>query len=69
MIEISKVITPPNNKNNWGELYELLFERTKLRNTDFNNAKNMQQKIEEEIKNSNIPTITIEVKHQGEKVL
>lgn len=48
---------------------ELLFERTKLRNTDFNNAKNMQQKIEEEIKNSNIPTITIEVKHQVEKVL
>lgn len=41
---------------------ELLFERTKLRNADFNNAKNMQQKIEEEIRNSNIPTITIGVK-------
>ena len=48
---------------------ELLFERTKLRNVDFNNAKNMQQSIEEEIKNSNIPSITIEVKQQREKVL
>ena len=41
---------------------DLLLERTKLRNTDFSNAKNMQQKIEEEIRNSNISTITIEVK-------
>ncbi len=48
---------------------ELLFERTKLRNADFNNAKNMQQKIEEEIRNANIPTITIEVKQQRKKVL
>ena len=48
---------------------ELLLERTKLRNVDFNNAKNMQQKIEEKIRNSNIPTITIEVKQQREKVL
>ena len=48
---------------------ELLFERTKLRNVDFNNAKNMQQSIEEEIRNSNIPTITIEVKQQKKKVL
>jgi len=48
---------------------ELLFERTKLRNVDFNNAKNMQQSIEEEIRKSNIPTITIEVKQQREKVL
>ena len=48
---------------------ELLFERTKLRNVDFNNAKNMQQSIEEEIGKSNIPTITIEVKQQREKVL
>ena len=28
---------------------DLLLERTKLRNTDFSNAKNMQQKIEETI--------------------
>lgn len=48
---------------------ELLFERTRLRNVDFNNAKNMQQSIEEEIRKSNIPTITIEVKQQREKVL
>lgn len=48
---------------------ELLLERTKLRNTDFNNAKNMQQKIEEEIRKSNIPIITIEVKQQRKKVL
>lgn len=48
---------------------ELLFERTKLRNADFNNAKNMQQKIEEEIRNANIPTITIEVTQQRKKVL
>lgn len=40
---------------------ELLLERTKLRNVDFENAKNMQQKIEEEIKNSGIETITLEV--------
>lgn len=43
---------------------ELLKERTKLRNTDFNNAKNMQKKIEEEIKKSNIETITIEVRNE-----
>ena len=48
---------------------ELLFERTRLRNVDFNNAKNMQRSIEEEIRKSNIPTITIEVKQQREKVL
>ena len=48
---------------------ELLLERTKSRNIDFNNAKNMQQKIEEEIRNANIPTITIEVKQQRKKVL
>lgn len=40
----------------------LLLERTKLRNVDFENAKNMQLKIEKEIKNSNIPVISIEVK-------
>ena len=48
---------------------ELLFERTRLRNVDFNNAKNMQRSIEEEIRKSNIPTITIEVKQQRKKVL
>jgi len=48
---------------------ELLFERTKFRNVDFNNAKNMQQSIEEDIRNSNIQRITIEVKQQREKVL
>ena len=41
---------------------ELLLERTKLRNVNFSNAKNMQQSIEEEIRSSNISTITIEVK-------
>lgn len=41
---------------------ELLLERTKSRNVDFVNAKNMQQAIEDEIKNSSIPVITIEVK-------
>jgi len=40
---------------------ELLLERTKLRNADFINAKNMQRKIEEEIKNSKINTILLEV--------
>ena len=48
---------------------ELLLERTKLRNVDFNNAKNMQLKIEEEIKKSSIPTIYIEVKDEKKKVL
>lgn len=40
---------------------ELLFKRTKLRNVDFINAKNMQQEIEKEIKKSHIPTIYVEV--------
>lgn len=48
---------------------ELLFERTKLRNVDFSNSKNMQQKIEEEIKKSNIPTIIVEVQSEKKKVL
>ena len=48
---------------------ELLFERTNSRNVDFNNAKNMQQKIEEEIKKSNIPTIYVEVQNEKKKVL
>lgn len=40
---------------------ELLYERTVLRNADFMNAKGMQIKIEEEIRRSNIDTITLEV--------
>lgn len=40
---------------------DLLLERTTLRNTDFNNAKNMQQKIENEIENSGIETIVLEI--------
>lgn len=40
---------------------ELLLERTKLRNQDFNNAKNMKLQIEKEIIKSNIPTIYIEI--------
>ena len=48
---------------------DLLLERTKSRNVDFNNAKNMQLKIEEEIKKSSIPTIYIEVKDEKKKVL
>lgn len=48
---------------------DLLLERAKLRNVDFMNAKNMQQKIEEEIKKSNIPTICVEVQNENKKVL
>lgn len=48
---------------------DLLLERTKSRNVDFNNAKNMQLKIEEEIKKSNIPSVYIEVKDEKKKVL
>lgn len=40
---------------------ELLKKRTDLRNVDFINAKNMQSKIEEELKNSNKKVITLEV--------
>lgn len=40
---------------------ELLKKRTDLRNVDFINAKNMQTEIEEEIRKSNIKTITLEV--------
>lgn len=47
---------------------DLLLERTKLRNTDFSNAKNMQQKIEEEIKKSNIPTMYVKVQNENKKV-
>lgn len=39
----------------------LLLERTNLRNVDFENAKNMQQKIENEIIRSKVKTITLEV--------
>ena len=45
---------------------ELLKDRTEKRNVDFINAKNMQKSIEEEIKNSNIKTITIEVNNEYE---
>lgn len=48
---------------------DLLLERTKSRNVDFNNAKNMQLKIEEEIKKSNIPSVYIEVNDEKKKVL
>ena len=40
---------------------ELLNKRTNLRNVNFTNAKNIQTEIEEEIKNSNIKVITLEV--------
>lgn len=39
----------------------LLKKRADLRNVDFTNAKNMQTEIEEEIKNSNIKVVTLEV--------
>lgn len=39
----------------------LLKERAKARNVDFENAKNMQQKIESEIIRTKIKTITLEV--------
>lgn len=48
---------------------DLLLERTKSRNVNFNNAKNMQLKIEEEIKKSNIPSVYIEVNDKKKKVL
>lgn len=38
---------------------ELLLKRTKLRNVDFNNAKNMKLKIEKEIAKSNIECISL----------
>ena len=47
---------------------ELLKMRTEKRNVDFINAKNMQKSIEEEIKNSNIKTITIEVSDEYESI-
>ncbi len=45
---------------------ELLKMRTEKRNVDFINAKNMQKAIEEDINNSNIKTITIEVSDEYE---
>lgn len=47
---------------------ELLLERTKLRNVDFMNAKNMQQKIESEIRNSGLETITLEVENKEKRL-
>ena len=40
---------------------ELLLKRTKLRDVDFNNAKNMKLKIEKEISNSNIECISLRI--------
>lgn len=48
---------------------DLLLERTMLRNTDFENAKNMQQKIEQEIYTSNVETIILEVEPEKKKLL
>lgn len=48
---------------------ELLLERTKLRNADFMNAKNMQNKIENEIKNSGLDTIILEVIDNRKEVI
>ncbi len=47
---------------------ELLLERTKLRNADFMNAKNMQKKIEDEIRNSGLDIIILEVIDNKKKV-
>ena len=41
---------------------ELLQKRTKLRNVDFKDAKNMQLKIEQELKNTLIPVIVVNEK-------
>lgn len=48
---------------------ELLLERTKLRNADFMNAKNMQKKIEDEIRKSGLDTIILEVIDNRKKVI
>lgn len=48
---------------------ELLLERTKLRNADFINAKNMQKKIEDEIRNSGLDIITLEVIDDRKKAI
>ena len=48
---------------------ELLLERTKIRNADFTNAKNMQKKIEDKIRNSGLDTITLEVIDDRKKAI
>lgn len=48
---------------------ESLMERTNLRKVDFFNAKNMQTRIEEEINNSNIDVIKLEVVNNKKKAL
>ena len=48
---------------------DLLLERTKLRNVNFEDAKNMQKKLEREIEFSNIRTIYVEVENSKKKVL
>ncbi len=47
---------------------ELLLERTKSRNADFMNAKNMQKQIEKEIESSGVQTIVLEVVNSKRKV-
>ena len=47
---------------------ELLKERTSMRGADYEGAKGMQQKIEEEINSSNIPCIIVEVENINMKV-
>lgn len=42
----------------------LLLNRTKLRNANFNDAKNMQRKIEDDIFKSGIKVITLEVEEE-----
>ncbi len=43
---------------------ELLRERTKRRNVDFNDAKRMQDAIEKELSKTTIPVITVNVKEK-----
>ncbi len=47
---------------------EILLERTALRDVDFMNAKNMQKKIEDEIRNSKIETITLKIKENKKRI-
>lgn len=47
---------------------EILLERTALRDVDFMNAKNMQKKIEDEIRSSKIETITLEIKEKKKRL-
>ena len=48
---------------------ELLLERTSLRNVDYKNAKDMQQKIEDEINSSDINSVCIEVDNINKKIV